>query len=628
MCGISGYLHFNDADHSSKTIIDMLAVQRHRGPDDQGVFAFNTQTKVHREMRTETVEAIGFPANLFLGFNRLSILDTSYDGHQPMSSTDKQVFLMLNGEIYNAFDFRSELQSKGYVFKSHTDTEVVLYLYLEYGIDGMLERLNGMFAIVIYDLHKQELLLIRDRFGIKPLYVLTENKRLSFSSEMKSFRVLPNYSLTLDRSNLDEFWLFRNLINRTLFSDVVNITPGYYWKIAADFKIEKKQYFNLNQTKGVNFSGKAEQALEASLRDAVHCQMIADVKLGCQLSGGVDSSLVTYYASEKTVAKNLETISIIPTEKAFSEEAYMDEVIQQLEIHAHKYPLSPEYYFETIEEVAIQFEQPINHPNTIGIYLLSQQAKQHVTVLLSGEGADEVLGGYRRFTDMTGFPFLNRSFWGGIKRNLGSLDQFLLPHLNNRDRLILSSVHTSIDSIKSVKSDFSLKQALKHRREIFDGLQGHRFSKQRKYEMLTYLPDLLMRQDKMSMAHSIENRVPFLDNNFVDLALSLDEKTLLETTSGKKEPKNLLKEIAARRFSKSFAYRRKQGFPIPLKNFMKAKGFQEKWHDKWRPGMEQRGIVAPECLDRWLANLDHATNDQLDIIWLATSFEIWAQEYL
>ncbi len=269
-----------------------------------------------------------------LGFNRLSILDLSSNGHQPMASPDNKVLLTLNGEIYNAFDYRPELEAWGYQFKSTTDTEIVLALYLKYGFEGMLNHLNGMFAIVVVDLGKNEIFIARDRFGIKPMYYISTGETFAFSSELKSFRFIDNFRFMLFEEQLDEYLLFRNNLHGTLFKDIQSLTPGHYLSFRQNNGLVIKRYFDLN-----NYSrspvvsgdiGTYGEKLEQWLSKSVQSQLMSDVKLGCQLSGGIDSSLVTWLANRNSDKGNFEAVSIIFNDQRFSEEKYIDRVLKHL----------------------------------------------------------------------------------------------------------------------------------------------------------------------------------------------------------------------------------------------------------------------------------------------------------
>ena len=606
----------------------MIAIQKHRGPDDSGIVGINTFDKNIEHTIIDQDANFSTPKNLLFGFNRLSILDLSANGHQPMVSADNKVVLMMNGEIYNAFDFQEELIQKGHVFKSTSDTEIVLHLYLEYGMEAMIKKLNGMFALAIYDFNLSTLFLGRDRFGIKPLYILQEKNRLAFASEMKSFKKLPEFIFEPDFSRLDEFLLFRNLINTTLFKNISNCKPGTYLSITND-KIKTHVFYDIeNEGNRPVALRQSFSELEKVLKKSVKRQMVSDVKLGCQLSGGVDSSLVTYYASKNLEKGNLESISITFKDKKFSEESFVDLVADKLSLRAHKFEMKAEYYFDVIEKAIWHFEHPLNHPNTVGIYLLSQEAKKLVTVLLSGEGADESLAGYNRFLISEENKIFTKSFFGGLKRNWNYVFHYLSYALNSEKKMVMATAFGSIATAKALKPSFKLDNAISNRVGTLKGLKGPINTRQRKYELLTFLPDLLMRQDKMSMAHSIENRVPFLDNEMVSIALNIPSEALIAVHNKKLECKKVLKDIAAQKFGEPFAYREKMGFGIPLRSFMGSKIFQNKWKDIIEPGLKKRDLFKVTQLSKWVKNIEKASPQQLDAIWLMFGFELWAKQYL
>ena len=391
----------------------------------------------------------------------------------------------------------------------------------------------------------------------------------------------------------------------------------------------KKEFYQINdENSSIIHGSKAKELIEQSLAQSVQRQMISDVKLGCQLSGGVDSSLVTYFAADTLPKGKLETISIVFDDERFSEKRYIDEVAHQLKLQAHQYTMHADYYFNVMEQATWHFEQPLNHPNTIGIYLLSQEAKKHVTVLLSGEGADECLAGYSRFLAPSKISLKSREFWGQLKRNRSQMFPYLRSISQADNRLVLGGSFSSFATASALRSDFSWEKALKRRKQLWKTMQGDPLQRHRKYELLTYLPDLLMRQDKMSMAHSIENRVPFLDNEMVAASLAVSGEDLIRKRQGKMEGKYVLKEICADKFSENFAYREKMGFGIPLRAFMSSRAFQEKWNDQWLPGIKRRDIFETNAIETWFKKINSAGPDQLDAIWMMTGFEIWAQQYV
>lgn len=628
MCGFTGYFNLNNALETNNQVIrEMIAIQKHRGPDDSGIVGINTKEKNFEEISSTTTANFSTSKDLLFGFNRLSILDLSPNGHQPMISPDKKVILMMNGEVYNAFDFKDDLISKGHTFKSTSDTEVVLHLYLEYGIEKMVKMLNGMFALAIYDFTLDSLFLVRDRFGIKPLYILQEENRIAFASEMKSFKPLPNFKFEADFSRMDEFLLFRNLINTTLFKNIVNCTPGTYLKI-KNGTISSHTFYDINSEGNQIITSNEKEVLEKALQKSVSSQMISDVKLGCQLSGGVDSSLVTYFAAQNVAKGNLETISITFKNPNFSEEKYIDYVAEKLSLKAHKYEMEANYYFDVLEKAIWHFEHPLNHPNTIGIYLLSEQAKKHVTVLLSGEGADESLAGYSRFIRAKENKLLSKSFFGGLKRNRNSALDYLSYALNPDKKMIMETAFGCVATAKALRPSFKLSKAIEDRNNTLKKVTGETCLRQRKYELLTYLPDLLMRQDKMSMAHSIENRVPFLDNEMVTTSLNISGDKLIAQHNNKLEGKKVLKDICAEKFDEKFAYRDKMGFGIPLREFMTTQFFQNKWQNEIEPNLKKRNQFQLDVVSSWVKNIKTATPEQLDAIWLLLGFEVWAKQYL
>jgi len=633
MCGIVGYINVNGRPIGNSTnILSMMKVQKHRGPDDAGIRAFSMQFGESKELPTS--EPAGVPINLegIIGFNRLSILDLSQNGHQPMVSPDQMVILTLNGEIYNAFDFTKELTDWGYHFKSTSDTEIVLALYLKYGFENMLTRLNGMFAIVIVDLRKGKLYIARDRFGIKPMYYIADSNVLAFSSEFKSFKYLHLFTYRLDENQLDEYLLFRNNLHGTLFKDIQSLEPGHYLTFSHQNGLKKHRYFDINEyIRTENNQGDLQSfeiKLQSWLNKSVKSQLMSDVNLGCQLSGGVDSSIVTYLANLNSQKGKFQSVSIVFNDPRFSEEKYIEKVVGQLEIEAHKFLLDSSYYLQNIENATWHLESPINHPNTIGIYLLSQQAKKYVTVLLSGEGADEVFGGYPRFYDVC-YPYRNARLLSELKNNFAH-PGYLFSYFNPIVRTVLATAFMHPLMAGKIKPGFSITQAMDSRNSLYSKLSGSVFDKQVKYEMQTYLPDLLKRQDKMSMAHSIENRVPYLDNNVVANSFTIPQKYLLKRKryEGYNTEKFLLKKIAAKMFDSKFAQRNKMGFEIPLSEYLNDIQFKQYLYDKLLPGIRQRGVMNYPLIEGWMKKLPILKSKEMESLWIAITFEIWASIYL
>lgn len=633
MCGIAGYINVNSKPiQDTSCIISMLKAQKHRGPDDSGIVTFSLRTGGSAEINAVRPQKIKGTFEGVLGFNRLSILDLSSNGHQPMVSPDGNVLLALNGEIYNAFDFKSELVKWGYRFKSTSDTEVVLALYLKYGFGGMLERLNGMFAIVIVDLGKSEIFITRDRFGIKPMYFISNEDTFAFSSELKSFQYIDKFNFCLAENQLDEYLMFRNNLHGTLFKNILSLQSGHFLSFSLKDGAVNKSYFDINNYQRSNLNpGNIDfygEKLQWWLSKSVKSQLMSDVKLGCQLSGGIDSSLVTWLANKSSNKGTFEAVSIIFNNPSFNEEKYIDKVAKDLSITSHKFLLESNYFLENIEKATWHLEAPVNHPNTIGIYKLSQNAKDYVTVLLSGEGADEVFGGYSRFYDIS-YPFFGRRLLHEINKNILHPKEFS-DYFDHRLRAIMATSFVPPFLAAKLKPDFCKERATTGRISLYNLLTGSLFDRQIKYEMLTYLPDLLIRQDKMSMAHSIENRVPFLDNEVVENSFTIPEKYLLLRNSpeGSNTEKYLLKKMTADTFGIDFAFRDKMGFGIPVREYFIDSRSNEYLNDKIIPGIKKRGIFNFKYASELLSDIKNLKYDEIELFWVMVSFEIWASLYL
>lgn len=630
MCGIAGYYNINTRfiDHS-ENILRMLTLQKHRGPDDSGIRSFNLRNAQSEAISTN--ETVSFNAQFdgVLGFNRLSILDLSENGHQPMCSGDGMVILAFNGEIYNAFDFTNELIADGIRFKSKTDTEIILQLYLKYGFDGMVRKLNGMFAIVIVDLRERKIYLARDRFGIKPLYIYQGVEFFAFSSEIKSFFALQNFKAELDSILLDEYLIFRGTLNNTLLKNVRPLEPGTYIVFSLDKGFSMIRYFNVDDYQrplDVELTlNEQKEYLKNNLHDSVKRQLISDVKLGCQLSGGIDSSLISLVAKESKQDNLLESVSIVFKEKGYSEEYYIDKVASRNNIISHKFLLDSRSYLDAFEDASWHLDAPLNHPNTIAIYLLSQRAKEFVTVLLSGEGADELFGGYERFANLAQ-PYNPSQIIKGLKHNRHNLLFFLSHYSDVAYRSVMASAFITPYMAKLLFPEFSIQKAIEYRKEFYNQLSGSLFDRQIKYELQAYLPDLLTRQDTMSMAHSIENRVPFLDNKLVDHAFTIPEKSLLANKNKVYQTKYLLKLLTADIYGESFAFRHKGGFGIPLRSFFNDNLFNNWIQDDILPSMRQRGIFESKQVDYYIKHINSINNVELDGLWILLSLEVWLKQ--
>lgn len=640
MCGVVGFYSMGGVPADSSVLARMMLAQRHRGPDDQGARLFSLR---HRSsVATMNPAPLPVPHELegALGFNRLSILDLSANGHQPMVNRDGSIFVAFNGEIYNAFDYRSELEAAGYAFRSNTDTEVLLYLYESYGLDGMLERLNGMFAMAIVDLREQAMFLVRDRLGIKPLYMWARHGTLLFASEIKSFLPHPEFEPTLDEEGLDEYVAFRGRVGAgTLFRDVRELRPGHYIRVGP-VGFEERRYWSLPSPRTTTSRSLDQSATELreGLERSVQRRLISDVQLGCQLSGGVDSSLVNVVAAD-LVGSQIDAISVILDPPELSEERWMDRVAQAGQIAIHKHQLTPERVAERFSLATWHMDEPLHVPNAIGIFFLAENAKRDVTVLLSGEGADELLGGYQRFYHaavrhrlLPLLPVIQLLPWA--PRKLRRLRD-LWGDRDAIDSFIFGPAQVSPALARSLRPSIQYGEMLAARREIFsEELRTSRdfLAACIGYELRTHLVQLLVRQDKMTMAHSVENRVPFLDHEFVELARSLPSSHLVRgrplLRNASRSTKLVLKRVAAQRFGADFAYRQKMGFEIPLGAYYRESSLRGHIQEELLPGIRTRGILNAGAVDQlWLRVLE-GDKEAEQPLWTCIALEEWARLFL
>lgn len=652
MCGIVGIIERESKIRSTDEIKKMMTVQRHRGPNDSGICGFSFSPQCCYPMQDELMAPEY--CNGLVGFNRLSILDLTPNGHQPMISSDQKVILSFNGEIYNAFDYTRELSQKGYIFHGNSDTEVILNLYLEYGLEKMLLLLNGMFAISIIDLNLGKAYLIRDRFGIKPLYYAVNDQRLIYASELKSIIQTNHFKRELDAEALNEYFAFTTTMNACLMKNVEMVHPGQI--ITYDYagnQVRKNQYFHINHyhrsPSHKSFNAEKERA-EETLKQCIERQTLSDVKVGCQLSGGIDSSLVTYYASQYEGLDD--SVSIVFDDKAYSEEPYIDHVLGLTGIQGHKVALNTSDLINDLETCIWHSDSMLNIENAIGIYHLSREAKKHVTVLLSGEGADEVWGGYGVFRGgriasyrnkiNSVFPWLSPSIYHGKEHHY-------YPHdFSMASFAVKATEDLTADIGKRFLPGFDSSRIRQNRLSLFNSLSGNDFDKHIKYEMLTYLPELLVRQDKMSMANSIENRVPLLDNDIVNLAFSLPQSHLMHTGLPRVPDKKInsllctkymLKRLCEDKYGSKFTYRAKAGFALPLSAYYNDKTFREYILNNIIPSMKDRGIINTKTLSDAILNKRYlsasgtgsnsTTSTQISrSIWKCINLELWCKLFL
>jgi len=629
MCGFTGYIQIFDKKNHYGVIDKMLNSIHHRGPDDYGILYFSLKNKQYEEKDYNDFSEL----ENAIGFKRLSIIDLSPNGHQPMISNDKNTIIIFNGEIYNAFDFKDELISKGIIFKSKTDTEILLYLYKTYGINGLLDRIIGMFAIVIIDIEQQKIYFIRDHFGIKPFYYYKTNNFILFSSEIKSFYYYPEFNPQLNEEMLAEYFMFKYVLYPdTLLKNVYQLPPASYAEFDGT-NLNIHQYYNLNNlnyTNNISYN-EAIEKLDFLLKKSVKSQLLGDVKIGCQLSGGIDSSLITNYAREYFDA-NMDTFSIVFDDVKHSEHKWINIVNHYTRSDSHQYFFDINYFVNNLSSATYHHDHPLHLPNTIAIKLMSNRARENVTVLLSGEGADELFGGYSRFYDVAFRSAYNNTL--NLFSKINKLNNKYYLKSDIYEYIINASAQMNFDKVKQLIQKANYENIIQKRIKHFPNNNDFIIKSMNIYEIRTYMTDLLIRQDKMTMAHSIENRVPFLDKNLVEFVLTLPDnykvqnpKSIISYKEHHISTKRILKTLAIKKFDKKFVFRKKQGFSLPLIKYFNDNNFKTLFNEKIKH-LEKRQIVSQNYLNNLLISFNRNENIDLKIMWQILALEVWLELFI
>lgn len=591
MCGITGFHNLDGAPADAGVLDAMTDLIGHRGPDDRGTLCFSLR---------------GATADTALGCQRLAVLDPSTRGHQPMRSPDGAIALLFNGAIYDADDHRAELERGGCRFRSTTDTEVVLALYERHGVEGMVARITGMFAIVIADTRQGVVHLIRDRIGIKPLCWTRCGATVLFASEAKAFLAHPAFRAEIDPDHIDELLAFRYVAGEaTLLRGVRHLEPGHRLTITPGGVTATPYWIVPDRPETLRLSvDAAVDGLESVLSRSVRSQLRSDVPVGCQLSGGLDSSLVTVLAGSHRGA-DLHAFSIVFEQPLFSEEPWILEAAAAARAVSHRFVFDEAAFTGALDAASWHMDQPISQPNALALWLLARRSRENATVLLTGEGADELFAGYARFAGPS----------SAAKDPVAAFIRSTQFHPDHR----LSTLRPGAD----------LRPAIERRRALFDEGRGDHLSNCVKYELRSHLVDLLARQDRMMMAHGIENRVPFLDDRVVEFARALPAECLVRPSSPTGPPvtKALVKALARRTFDAAFVDRRKSAFNLPLAQYFRSSAFVALMEDRLLPGMAARGIVDVGVVRRWwrLALSAPATTEAF---WISVALELWAQQFI
>ncbi len=546
MCGICG-ITWND----KKLIKQIIKFISHRGPDQEGYFS---------------------DKNVTLGHKRLSIIDLSSFGKQPMKSINNNIIIVFNGEIYNYQKIKNELKNKRYKFKTKTDTEVIINAYKEWGVD-CVKKFNGQFAFCIYDKKKNELFLARDRLGMKPLCYYHENKRFIFASELKCIIKLNIVKKEISKEALNHYLLFGYTpLNLTILKNVKKLKPGHY--IIYDLKKKEikdyQKYWDVNIK--LNNKIKEKEIIDIvtkKLNKSIERRMISDRPVGAFLSGGVDSSLIVSFMRKKI--KKLETFSVSFDRAKYDESKYARKVSKMLNTKHHEIKFSAKDIKKWINKINNYFDEPFSDASTIPTYLLAKVAKKNVTIGLSGTGGDELFGGYTRYYHfnklrlITYLPSLVRipiyitlKFFGMFNKKL------------QKASLLFWEKEYCWSLYPKLFSFFDKKELNIDSGSIFNKFKKY-FRKKSVYgafvfDQKEYIPnDLLFKEDICCMANSLEGRFPFLDHELVEFANNIPKKYKLKHG----QTKVLLKKLAEKYLPKSIIYRKKQSFSVPFAEYFR-----------------------------------------------------------
>jgi len=619
MCGISGIFHFDNLKRvHPEVLLRMNQTMIHRGPDDSGIYQNGSIGLAHR---------------------RLSIIDLS-TGHQPMFNEDGSICIIFNGEIYNHEELRRELQAKGHQFRTLSDTEAIIHCYEEYDT-ACVERLRGMFAFAIWDANQQKLFLARDRLGIKPLYYCHDANNLVFASEIKAIIVSGHLKPEVNLNALDAYLTLGYVPGpETLFKNIYKLLPAHTLCV-QNGRVMVKQYWDFDTVPSQPMSeGECCERIRELLHECVRIRLMSDVPLGAFLSGGTDSSAVV-----ATMAQDLnqvETFSIGYLNGGEQNElSYAQVIAKQFGTEHHEFILEPMDFFKSISELLFFLEEPIVESSAIALFYISKLAREYVTVLLSGEGADEIFAGYpiyRRMQTLTSMrqmmPFVRipsvmkvLSLLSPHEKIHKYLDWLELPL---ERRYLGVSCYITSSTKQQLYSDNLQAIQLNAADEVFHQYYNkvqHRdtLGKMLYVDTKTWLPDdLLLKADKMTMATSVELRVPFLDHKFVEFAASIPSVFKIKG----KTNKYILKKAMEGILPNAIMYRKKQGFAVPTSQWFSAELYTQAADVLLDRKAMQRGYFNEAYLTQMLRQQRNGQVDHSYRILSLLVLELWHQAFI
>ncbi len=626
MCGIVGKYSLSGNSPISPVLIQAMSDKIvYRGPDDGGVF---------------TDGPVG------LGHRRLSILDLSHLGHQPMASPDKKVWITYNGEIYNFLSLKKDLENKGYTFRSNCDTEVIINLYIEYGV-ACLEKMRGMFAFAIWDVEKETLFLARDRIGKKPLYYFFNGKAIVFASEIKSILADPSVGKEINYEAFSDFFKYMYVPDpKTIYKDIFKLKPGHYLLCSKE-GVSEKEYWDISFTSQTTQStdNVADELLEI-LEESVRIRHVSDVPLGAFLSGGIDSSgIVALMARQQN--SPVTTCSIGFDSDQYDETRFARKIAKQYHTDHHEFTVHQNAQ-EILRKLVHHFDEPFGDSSAVPTYYVSQLARQQVTVALSGDGGDENFAGYEKYytdnienkiracipstissTMFSPLAGLFAGFHGRYFQKAATLLHGLSRgpdygfYLTNTDFNTFLWDATINDDVRQKIGSYNPFSVTEHYYNKAD--TDNHLAKILYTDLKTYLPgDILVKVDRMSMAHSLEVRAPILDHKVIEYAASIPSQ--LKYKDGEK--KYILKEAFKKILPNEIMYRKKMGLSVPLADWFRGELFSVGQESILGKDSSLNHFFRPEKLAS-IWNL-HQTGKRnySAILWNLLMFELWFKEYM
>jgi asparagine synthase (glutamine-hydrolysing) len=628
MCGICGILHPGASQNVDPSILANMNRQiMHRGPDDDGFFV---------------------EGNVGLAMRRLSIIDVK-TGHQPLSNEDESLWIIFNGEIYNHMELRDELESLGHRYRTRSDTETIVHLYEQYGRD-CVKHLRGMFAFAIWDRRRKSLFVARDRLGIKPFYYRYDGKTLLFGSEIKTILSYPGVRAEFNTGVLAEYLAFGYLAgSHTMFAGIEKLPPGHTLEVDAAGQVKIECYWDL--TVPVDEEVRPREYYVNTYRElleaCVSSHLMSDVPLGVFLSGGLDSSAVAALTT-KIRREPIETFAVGYGEEAFSELPYARQMAQHIGSRHHEVLLNREEFFAALPALIWHEDEPIVWPSSVSLYFVARLARERVKVVLTGEGSDETLGGYMRYAWT-----LANSRMDGVYRSLtpafsrqwirDGIGSGVLPS-GLRRKLEHTFVGTDgaswpsfyFDNFYSAFSAAEQGELLTPRaRELsgdayagsmayWDKSSGDLLHRLLYTDIRTYMVELLMKQDQMSMAASIESRVPFLDHVLVEFTARIPAQYSIQGLSGK----HILKSAVEDLLPDSIVHRRKMGFPTPWAYWLAGPQLDDLETMLLEPRTLERGLIKRDAVQKLFAEHRAGRRDNGDRIWRLLNLETWQRVFL